>query len=49
MVPRLLAVSISDSQKTVNSDNEGASTPELGEAPSFRNAEEGHLLQEIVG
>ena len=49
MVPRLLAVSISDSQKAVHSDHEGASIPELGEAPSFRIAGEERLLQEIVG
>ena len=49
MVPRLLAVSISDSQKAVHSDHEGASIPELSEAPSFRIAGEERLLQEIVG
>ena len=48
MVTRLLVVSISDSQKVVPSDHEGASTPEPSEAPSFRIAGEERLLQEIV-
>ena len=49
MVTRLLATSISDSQKAVPSDHEGASTRDPGEAPSFRIAGEEYLLQEIVG
>ena len=45
---RLLAFSISYSQKAGPGDHEGISTPESDEAPSFRIAGEERLLQGIV-